>query len=70
MTADTAIIVAIVVSLACATAGALIGEWRLGAPWFGAIVGILLGPLGPLVVAVLPRRVFAEPGKVERVDPV
>lgn len=47
--------------LLCAIAGAVIADRRGGKAWLGALVGAVLGPIGVLLVAVLPPTDFGKP---------
>jgi hypothetical protein len=36
--------------------GAILGEWKNRGRYTGAMFGLLLGPLGVLILALMPRR--------------
>jgi hypothetical protein len=62
MTIGTALVIWIV----CAVVGALIAEHRGGKAWAGAGLGLILGPLGVLIVAVIPQRTEEEGTREDR----
>lgn len=39
----------------CAIAGALISQSKNREPWIGALLGLLLGVIGLVIVAVMPK---------------
>jgi len=40
----------------CVITGAILGEWKNRGRYTGAMLGLLLGPLGVLILALMPRR--------------
>lgn len=42
-------------------AGAILGEWKNRGRYTGAMLGLLLGPLGVLILALMPRANTSSP---------